>query len=188
MIVSIAEWAIRRFEWYNCSPGMVERAAGLLKKLVDTGVDAQVIQKIQILRLSDTISYVYKRSPFYSRMFQRLGMKPEDIRTVDDLNKLPLVVAGDMNLYGHVIADAVAKVSGVTSRIKIELEKNDLTDKMVLLVEGMEVRAEEVRRNLFKAYPELEESTENGNIILEIRTGVDLDGQIKDLRIVDKRF
>lgn len=444
MITSIAERAIRRFEWHNCSPGAVKRAAGLVRRMVNSGLNAQVIREIQTIRLQSTLSYVYERSPFYRGMFQRLQIKPDDIRTTGDLKKLPfttsgdirdwqqflcvqpdqlsavfttsgttgepkrvyftyremqmltnlyavalrirhpgaltglialpathglwigspsvhraveragglplpvgaedpsetlkwmrrfepnfvfsspsymtaltreaeregyrpkvdrvltagelltsehkcllneywgaevydsygsteigsaqtiampectafhindlhlvteiidpetgepaeegemvfttlrregmpllryrsgdrarwsecrcnlplnaikiagrtddMMVAGDMNLYGRIIVAAVGKVHGATGRVAIELAKKQLTDKMVLSVEGKSVRAEDVEQALFGAYPELEESIENGNILFEIRTGADLGSQLKDLKISDKRF
>lgn len=54
-------------------------------------------------------------------------------------------------------------------------------------VECDEVSQEALKQSLFTAYPELRTNTLNGNLILEIETGADLDRQIKALKIMDKR-
>ena len=98
-----------------------------------------------------------------------------------------MFVAGDMNLYGNVIADAVAKVAGTSGRVVLRLDKVELTDRLTVRVEGRGVNADDVRNALFAAYPELRVNTANGNLILEIETDVDLGRQIKALKIVDGR-
>lgn len=98
-----------------------------------------------------------------------------------------MVVAGDMNLYGQVIADALATVADATGRVRLEFDKADLTDRLRVQIEGERVSADEVRSKMFAAYPELRENTRNGNLILEIETGANLDGQIKAVKIVDRR-
>lgn len=98
-----------------------------------------------------------------------------------------MFVAGDMNLFGHVIADAVAKVAGTSGRIVLRLDKAELTDRLTVRVEGRGVSADDVRNPLFAAYPELRVNTANGNLILEIETDVDLGRQIKALKIEDTR-
>jgi phenylacetate-CoA ligase len=98
-----------------------------------------------------------------------------------------MIVAGDMNLYGHVIADAAAKVAGSSGRVAIGLDKVELTDRLVLRVEGAGTPEEKVRQALFEVYPELRTNVANGNLVLTIETDVDLGRQIKALKIVDKR-
>lgn len=98
-----------------------------------------------------------------------------------------MVVAGDMNLYGHILADAVAKVPGTSGRIALVLDKVELTDRLMVRVECDEGLQESLKQSLFTAYPELRTNTLNGNLRLEIETGADLDQQIKALKIVDKR-
>jgi hypothetical protein len=41
---------------------------------------------------------------------------------------------------------------------------------------------------VYDAYPEMPMNIQNGNLILEIETGVDLGYQIKALQIVDRRM
>jgi phenylacetate-CoA ligase len=101
---------------------------------------------------------------------------------VDDM-----LVAGDMNLFGQVIADRIAQAPGATGRVELVLTKVELTDRLRLRVEGQGVDPEGVRRALYDAYPELPANIQNGNLIFEIETGVDLGAQIKALKIVDRR-
>lgn len=57
---------------------------------------AEEIARYQDERLRETIGYVVSRSPFYGRMFARLGLNPDSIRTVDDLAKLPFTTKRDL--------------------------------------------------------------------------------------------
>jgi phenylacetate-CoA ligase len=98
-----------------------------------------------------------------------------------------MFVAGDMNLYANVIADAVARVNGASGRIAILLDRVDLTDRMVVRLEGSGVEEEAVRQALFTAYPELRTNTANGNLILEIEPNVNLGSQAKGFKVVDRR-
>lgn len=98
-----------------------------------------------------------------------------------------MFVAGDMNFYGNVIAEAVAKLLGANGRLEIRLDKVDLTDRLTLRLEGNGIEETEVRQALFDLYPELPGNIANGNLILVIEPNVRLDGQIKALKIVDAR-
>jgi phenylacetate-CoA ligase len=101
---------------------------------------------------------------------------------VDDM-----FTAGDMNLYGRIMARAIGKVPGTSGHVELMLDKVDLTDRLAVRVEGDGVERAQVRQALFDAYPKVERNTDSGNLILEIATGVDLSDQIKVLRIKDKR-
>lgn len=97
-----------------------------------------------------------------------------------------MVVAGDMNLYGRVIADAVGKINGTTGRIQLMINKQGLADKLTVKVEG-KADKEMVERALLAVYPELAVNTKNGNLHLVIETITDLGSQIKDVKVVDLR-
>lgn len=97
-----------------------------------------------------------------------------------------MIVAGDMNLFGRVIADAVGTVAGATGRIHLTVSKEGLYDKLTLQAEGKPDK-EMVRQALLSAYPELAVNTKNGNLSLVIETAIDLGSQIKDVKIVDVR-
>ncbi len=56
----------------------------------------QEIEAIQLERLKETVSRVYDKVAPYRKKMDDLGIKPEDIRTLKDLSKLPFVTKQDM--------------------------------------------------------------------------------------------
>ena len=98
-----------------------------------------------------------------------------------------MIIAGDMNLYGNVIANALLEVSGATGRVAIQIYKQQLTDTLALRVEGAAVTAEKVREALLRVYPELRVNAENGNLSLQIEITARLEGQFKNVSIIDRR-
>jgi phenylacetate-CoA ligase len=51
---------------------------------------------LQLKRLQRTVEYVYHRVPFYRRLFDENGVKPEDIRSLDDVRRLPFTKKTDL--------------------------------------------------------------------------------------------
>ncbi len=98
-----------------------------------------------------------------------------------------MFVAGDMNFYGHVIAEAISRMEGATGRIAIHIDKVDLLDHVEIHVEGCELTSEMVRNSLFLAYPEMKSSLNSRYMKLSIHIVSQLSDQIKSLRIVDSR-
>jgi phenylacetate-CoA ligase len=47
------------------------------------------IQNIQLQKLKRLIKYAYDDVPFYTRRFRDIGLKPDDITTLDDIKKIP---------------------------------------------------------------------------------------------------
>ncbi len=54
------------------------------------------IRAIQSERLIDTVKRCYENVPFYKDAFDKAGIKPEDIKSVDDLSKLPFTNKTDL--------------------------------------------------------------------------------------------
>ncbi len=54
------------------------------------------IEKIQLERLRETVSRVYERVEPYRKKMDEAGVRPEDIRTLADLCRLPFVTKQDM--------------------------------------------------------------------------------------------
>lgn len=54
------------------------------------------LEALQSYRLSVTVRRVYENVPFYKDLFDRHGVKPEDIKTVKDLSKLPFTIKQDL--------------------------------------------------------------------------------------------
>ena len=47
------------------------------------------MESLQLERLQQKVREVYEKVPFYRRAFQERGVSPGDIRSLDDLSKLP---------------------------------------------------------------------------------------------------
>jgi len=54
------------------------------------------IKEHQLKQLKKTIHLVYDHVPFYQKKFKELKIAPEDIKTLDDIVKLPLTTKGDL--------------------------------------------------------------------------------------------
>ena len=54
------------------------------------------IRDLQLKRLKQTVKLVYENVPFYNKKFKELKIKPEDIKTLDDVSKLPFTTKNDL--------------------------------------------------------------------------------------------
>ncbi len=54
------------------------------------------LEKLQLERLQETVNRVYERVPAYRKKMDDCGVKPEDIKCLKDLAKLPFVTKQDM--------------------------------------------------------------------------------------------
>ncbi len=83
-----------------------------------------LIRALQEIRLRRTIGHVADRSPFYRRMFADSSTKPRDIRSLDDLRRLPFTTPADIadaDQFLCLPADEIAHVyttSGTTREPK----------------------------------------------------------------------
>ena len=44
---------------------------------------------LQLLRLRKVVKHAYNNVPYYHKLFDKAGIKPEDIKTLKDIEKLP---------------------------------------------------------------------------------------------------
>ena len=54
------------------------------------------LERLQLQRLQATVRRVAERVPFYRQKFAELGVKPEDIRSLADLRRLPFTTSADL--------------------------------------------------------------------------------------------
>lgn len=54
------------------------------------------LESLQLQGLRWTVQHAYENSPFYRRRLEAAGVKPDDIRTLDDLRRLPVTTAEDL--------------------------------------------------------------------------------------------
>ena len=86
----------------------------LLKK--DQWRNLQELKKIQFKKLKSFIRYAYNYVPHYHKAFSSVGVKPDDIKSFDDLRKLPLVSKRDIQKdYRSFVTNGI-DVSKLSSR------------------------------------------------------------------------
>lgn len=54
------------------------------------------MQAIQLGRMQKTVNYVYEKNPVYRKRLDDLGVKPEHIKSLDDVKLLPFTVKDDL--------------------------------------------------------------------------------------------
>ena len=54
------------------------------------------LAELQLERAKKLVKYVYDRIPFYHDLYDKAGVKPEDLQTLDDLRKFPFTVKQDL--------------------------------------------------------------------------------------------
>jgi phenylacetate-CoA ligase len=93
------------------------------------------IQKLQSKKLIDEVKYVYDNVECYRMRMNEAGLKPSDIKGLDDLKKLPFTYKSDLRdyypygLFARPLTDIVElhASSGTTGkRIVVGYTKNDL--------------------------------------------------------------
>ena len=47
------------------------------------------IEELQNKKLQALVKHAYENVPYYRRLFKRIGLKPDDIKTKEDLIKIP---------------------------------------------------------------------------------------------------
>ena len=95
------------------------------------------MEKLQSERLKEEIKYVYANSPLYKQKMDEAGIKPEDIKSIKDIVKLPFTTKHDLRAsypYGYVAApmEDIVRIhasSGTTGKLTVvALTKRDLDD------------------------------------------------------------
>jgi phenylacetate-CoA ligase len=54
------------------------------------------LEQLQLERLESTLNRVYMNVPFYRKKFDEIGFNPDDLRSLDDLGKLPFTTKSDL--------------------------------------------------------------------------------------------
>ena len=66
------------------------------------------LANLQEERLRNIVRYCYERVPLYKQKFKEAGITPDDIKTLDDLNKIPFTTKDDLRKaypFGMLAAD-----------------------------------------------------------------------------------
>ena len=65
------------------------------QKEIETASRKEIL-KIQNERLVKTVKHVYKNNKYYKELMDKKGVSPDDIKSVDDLYKLPFLTKDDL--------------------------------------------------------------------------------------------
>lgn len=93
------------------------------------------LRALQSERLVKMVENAYNNIPFYKQKFDEMGLKPEDIKSIDDLSKLPFTVKTDLRdnypfgLFARPQSDIVRihASSGTTGKATVVgYTKNDI--------------------------------------------------------------
>lgn len=98
-----------------------------MKNFYQPEIETMPVEEIQTLqseRLVKQVKYVYEHVAFYRDRMDKAGVKPEDIRGIEDLHKLPFITKDDLRdqypygLLGVPLEDCVRiqSTSGTTGR------------------------------------------------------------------------
>ncbi len=71
----------------------------------------EAIRELQETRLRLMIKHAYRHVPYYRELLDRHGIDPEDVRTLDDLRRIPMLTKDDIrkNLHFDLMSDASDK-------------------------------------------------------------------------------
>ena len=66
------------------------------KLLVTEHLSPEALRELQFEKLSALLRHAYRWCPFYSRRFKEMGLAPGDIKTLEDIRKIPPLVRQDV--------------------------------------------------------------------------------------------
>lgn len=130
---------------------MPSRALEMIRLWAVRSMDAEQLAKLQLRKLVRLLSYAYREVPFYRTLYRGCGFEPEDLKTLDDLQRLPVVTKTQLRQAGfdNVVAkrfdhrrSLLVQTSGTTGEpFKIlvssrELRTRSLVDFRCLLAMG----------------------------------------------------
>lgn len=92
------------------------------------------LKEAQDKLLSETITHVYERVPYYRKVFQERGLLPADVRRGEDITKLPFTYKRDIQTdnwsflltEGHGIAEIVSTTGTTGEPVFIAMTMHDL--------------------------------------------------------------
>ena len=93
------------------------------------------LRELQLERLKKVVKYAYERVPFYRKKFDEAGIKPEDIKSLEDIRYIPFTSKADLRevypfgMFAVPLSEIVEihSSSGTTGKpVVIGYTKNDL--------------------------------------------------------------
>lgn len=86
------------YTWDVVGRDRLRGCVGIASVLLNRGEwsDREALRRYQGRRLRALVEQAF-RVPFYRRRFEEAGVRPGDLRSVDDLSKLPVCSRSDLN-------------------------------------------------------------------------------------------
>lgn len=66
-------------------------------------MDSKQLQEIQLQQLQELVEHAYKTVPYYTRIMKENDIRPEDIRSLDDIKRFPLLTRTDCRQAGETL-------------------------------------------------------------------------------------
>lgn len=119
------------------------------------------MQSIQLGRLQKTVSDVYDKNPVYKKKLDEAGVKPSDIRSLDDIRRLPFTIKDDLrdnypfDLFTAAREDIIEyhATSGTTGKpIVVGYTRNDIetwSEVMARCLTASGITQKDVLQNIY---------------------------------------
>ena len=59
-------------------------------------IDRKKLRELQLERLKHIVAYAYENVPMYKKRFDAIGLRPEHIRTLKDIENIPYTTKDDL--------------------------------------------------------------------------------------------
>jgi len=92
------------------------------------------LRELQLLKLRRLCEWAYARSPFHRRLWERGGFRPDQLRSMDDIRRIPFMTRedwmdaqadtppfGDLTTADHDLAIRVHTTSGTSGRVPLRV-------------------------------------------------------------------
>lgn len=109
-------------------------------------IEREELERLQLEKLQQMVTKIYHNVPFYRNAFQKLGIEPEDVKSLDDLSKLPFTTKQDLrdNYPYGLFAEPTSQIvrvhasSGTTGKpTVVGYTRNDITTWSELVARSM---------------------------------------------------
>ncbi len=123
--------------------------------------DRSDMRRLQLTRLREEVAYEYDRVPVYRKKMDEAGVKPEDIQTLEDIQKLPFMTKEDFaenyptGLFAADQKDIVRihASSGTTGKPKVAgYTRRDLADWGEAVARGMTMAGQDENSVIHVSY------------------------------------
>jgi phenylacetate-CoA ligase len=85
------------------------------KLLLAEHYSKEALRELQFQKLSAVLQHAYARSPFYRQRFMEIGLIPQDIKTLEDMRRIPPLVRRDVIEHRHDLLDTRYRESALVA-------------------------------------------------------------------------